>query len=69
VNWFAIARSETLGLLTAQHGTAAGNIVKFDSDAVQIGRPTEGNTNGIRNYSLPLMITSLGTTELKITAK
>lgn len=68
VNWFTIAKSEALGVLAAQHGKVAGNIVKFDSDAVQIGRPTEGNTNGIRNYSIPLMLTSLGTKELKITA-
>lgn len=68
VNWFAIAKSEALGALAAQHGKVAGNIVKFDSDAVQLGRPTEGNTNGIRNYSIPLMLTSLGTKEFKITA-
>lgn len=69
VNWFNIARSEALGVLTAKHGDVAGNIVQFDSDAVQIGRPTEGNTNGIRNYSIPLMLTSLGTKEFKITVK
>lgn len=68
VNWFAITKSEALGALAAQHGKVAGNIVKLDSDAVQLGRPTEGNTNGIRNYSIPLMLTSLGAKEFKITA-
>ncbi|WP_027143145.1 phage tail tube protein [Mesorhizobium sp. WSM3626] len=69
-NWFAAAQARTRGALAAQHGTIAGNIVKFDAPAVEIGRPTEGQTQKIINYSLPLMLcTDAGDDELKITVK
>lgn len=68
-DWFAIARAHTKGALSLTHGTVAGNTVAIDADAVQIGRPTEGQSDNIRNYSLPLMVTSLGSEELKITVK
>lgn len=68
-DWFAIARAATRGALSLTHGLTAGNIVAFDADAVQLGRPTEGQSDNIRNYSLPLMITSLGAKEFSITVK
>ncbi|ESY41914.1 hypothetical protein X747_14830 [Mesorhizobium sp. LNJC384A00] len=69
-NWFALAQARTRGALAAQHGTVAGNIVMFDAPAVEIGRPTEGQTQKIINYSLPLMLcTDAGDDELKITVK
>jgi len=69
-NWFAVADDGTLGILTAQHGTVAGNIVKFDAPAVQIGRPTYGETQKIVNNTLPLMMTPVvGNDEFKITVK
>lgn len=55
-DWFAIARSHAVGPLSVVHGTTAGNIVEFAAPAVQIGRPTYGNTQGITNMSLPLML-------------
>lgn len=69
VNWFQIARAHTKGVLAAQHGTVAGNIVKFDAPAVQIGRPTYGETQRIMNNTLPLMFTptSAGNDEITIT--
>lgn len=68
VNWFSIAQAQTRGVLAAQHGTVAGNIVKFGAPAVSIGRPTEGQTQKIINFSLPLMLnTDAGDDELKIT--
>jgi hypothetical protein len=67
-NWFQIAQEGTLGALAVQHGTAAGNIVEFNADAgVQIGRLTQGASQGIANYSLPLMFT--GDPDLVITVR
>ncbi|MGD9476146.1 phage tail tube protein [Shinella sp. G-2] len=69
-NWIQIARARTLGALAAQHGTVAGNIVKFDMPKVQIGRPTYGETQRIRNNTLPLIIRpNAGNDELVITFK
>lgn len=68
-NWFEISHSETTGLLAAQHGTVAGNIVGFDAGAVQIGRITYGETQKIINNTLPLVIQNLGSGEFLITVK
>lgn len=53
-DWFGIAQARTRGALSVVHGTSAGNIVTFGAPAVEIGRPTYGQTQGIWNYSLPL---------------
>ncbi len=69
-NWFSIAQNATEGTLQVIHGTAAGNIVQIDAPAVQIGRPTQGQTQGITNYTLPLMLKpSSGDDEITITIK
>jgi len=69
-NWLAIAKSHALGALVARHGTQAGNIVEFNAPAVQIGRPTYGATNKIRNNTLPLMFRPVaGNDEFSITFK
>ncbi|MFD1330258.1 phage tail tube protein [Mycoplana ramosa] len=69
-NWLAIAQAHTKGALAAQHGTVAGNIVTFSAAAVQIGRPTFGESQRIINNTLPLMFTpSAGNDEFKITVK
>lgn len=66
-NWFDIATSHATGPLAVKHGTVAGNIVEIDAPAVQIGRPTQGQSQGIANYSLPLMFTPVaGDDELVI---
>ncbi len=68
VDWFAIAQAHTKGALSLVHGTVAGNIVSFDAPAVQIGRPTLGETQKIVNNTLPLMfLPDLGNDEIKIT--
>lgn len=67
-NWFAVAQARTLDALQAVHGTQAGNIATIDAPAVQIGRPTRGATDGILNYSLPLMLKpDAGNDELTLT--
>lgn len=70
VNWFDICQERTRGALSLVHGTTAGNIVEVDAPAVEIGRPTQGQTEGIVNYSLPLMLCPVnGLDELTITAR
>ncbi|CDX19639.1 conserved hypothetical protein [Mesorhizobium sp. ORS 3359] len=67
---FARAQARTRGALVLTHGTVAGNIVQFDAPAVELGRPTEGQTQKIINYSVPLMLcTDSGDDEFKITVK
>ncbi|WP_337267059.1 phage tail tube protein [Oryzifoliimicrobium ureilyticus] len=69
-NWLQIARQTQKGAFAAQQGNVAGNIVKLDIPNAQIGRPTQGASNGIRNYTLPIMATPLaGNDEFKLTFK
>lgn len=69
-NWDAIARAHTLGALALQHGTVAGNIFQIAAPAVQIGRWTEGQTQGILNNTLPLMLRpSAGNDEIVLTVR
>lgn len=70
VNWFAKAQSRERGALSLVHGITAGNIVQIDAPAVEIGKPTQGNSQGVLTYSLPLAICpSAGNDELTITVK
>lgn len=55
INWFDIAQSRARDALSLVHGKVAGNIVELAAPKVEIGRPTQGQTDGIVNYSLPLM--------------
>lgn len=69
-DWFGIALAHTRGVLAAVHGTVAGNIIEINAPKVQIGRPTYGQTQGITNLSLPLMLTSdAGDDELAIVVR
>lgn len=54
INWFDRALKRTRGNLSLDHGKTAGNIVEVKSPAIEVGRPTQGQTNGIINYSLSL---------------
>lgn len=66
INWFEKALSREPGALSIAHGTQAGNIITITAPAVQIGEPTQGQTDGILNYSLPLDFTPVnGMDELK----
>ncbi|MGY5789053.1 phage tail tube protein len=69
-DWFGISSGHQTGALALQHGLVAGNIVKFDAPAVQIGRPTYGETQKIVSNTLPLMFTPVaGNDEFAITVK
>lgn len=70
VDWFARARNATRDELSMVHGTTAGNIVEVSGPKVQIGKPSQGQTDGIVNYSLPLMLCpDVGRDELKLTIR
>ncbi len=67
IDWFALAQARTRGALLLVHGTGAGNIVEIAAPKVEIGRPTQGQTDGIVNYSLPLLLCpDTGRDELEI---
>lgn len=70
INWFARARARTRAALSLVHGTVAGNIVEITAPAVEIGRPTQGQTDNIVNYTLPLGLCPVaGRDELKLTIR
>jgi len=70
IDWFARARNRTRGALSLVHGTTAGNTVEIAAPAVEIGRPTQGQTDNIVNYTLPLMLCPEdGRDELTITVR
>ncbi|MEN5276981.1 phage tail tube protein [Brucella sp. TWI432] len=67
VNWFQKALDRTRGALSLIHGTKAGNTVEIVAPAVEIGKPSQSQTNNIINYSLPLSFCPVdGMDELKI---
>jgi len=69
-NWFALSEAHTKGALALQHGLTAGNIVELAADAVQLGRVSQGETQKIANYSLPLMLTPVaGNDEFVLTIR
>lgn len=69
-NWQTIALGHTTGALALVHGTAAGNIVEIAAPAAQVGRYGQGQSQGIVNNTLPLMLTpSTGNDEISITVK
>jgi hypothetical protein len=71
IDWFNRALNATDGTLAFQHGIVAGNIVQMNGGVVQVGPPTYGATNGIRNITTPLMLkpSAAGNDELQIVVK
>lgn len=70
INYFQRALDRTRGELNLVHGAAAGNIVEVDGAAVELGTPTQGQTDGIINYTIPLSFCPvLGMDEVKITVR
>ncbi|KAB2687522.1 phage tail tube protein [Brucella tritici] len=67
INWFDRALKRTRGALSLIHGTQAGNTVEMVAPSVEIGKPTQSQTNNIINYSLPLSLCPIdGMDELSI---
>ncbi|MEB3417552.1 phage tail tube protein [Salipiger marinus] len=70
IDWFARALARTRGELSLVHGTTAGNTVEIAAPAVEVGRPTQGQTDNIVNYTVPLMLCPEdGLDELTITVR
>lgn len=70
VNWFERALDRTRGALSLVHGTVDGNIVEITAPAVEVGKVTQGQKDGILNYSLPLSFCPLnGLDELLIVVR
>ena len=70
IDWFARALDRTRGALTLIHGTTPGNIVEITAPALEIGKISQGQTDGILNYSLPLSFCPVtGRDELSIIVK
>jgi hypothetical protein len=70
INYFQRALDRTRDDLSLVHGTVAGNIVEVTAPAVELGSPTQGQTDGIINYTIPLSLCPVaGMDELKITVR
>ncbi len=69
-NWFRRALDRTRGALKLTHGTTAGNIVEINAPAIEIGKISQGQTDGILNYSIPLSLCPVtGRDELSIVVR
>jgi hypothetical protein len=70
-NFFTTAKANTTGALQLVHGTAAGNIVQFDADTVQVLKPRYGDKDGVSTLEMDLSLvpSSAGDDEFKITVK
>lgn len=53
---FGKVAARTRDALSLVHGTVAGNIVEAAAPMVELGRPSQGQTDGIVNYSVPLAL-------------
>ncbi|MDN5786396.1 phage tail tube protein [Pseudorhodobacter sp.] len=70
IDWFARALARTRGALSLVHGKTAGNIVELAAPAIEVGKITQGQTDGILNYSLPLSFCPVtGMDEMTITIR
>ena len=70
INWFSRALARTRGALALAHGKTAGNIVEINGPAIEIGKISQGQTDGILNYTLPLSFCPvIGRDELTIVVK
>lgn len=70
MDWFQRALNRTRGALNVVHGTVAGNIVQIAGPALEVGKISQGQTDGILNYSLPLSFCPVaGRDELTITVR
>lgn len=70
MDWFARALARTRGALALAHGKTAGNIVEISGPALEVGKITQGQTDGILNYTLPLSFCAVnGRDELTVVVK
>jgi len=70
IDWFARALARTKGALALAHGNVEGNIVEIAGPALEIGKISQGQTDNILNYTLPLSFCPVtGRDELTIVVK
>ncbi len=65
------AEDKQTGTLLYQHGTAAGNIVEISAPALEVGKPSYTDQNGVAMVQVPytLLPTSAGDDDIKIIIK
>ncbi|MEN9671435.1 MAG: hypothetical protein RL018_1712 [Pseudomonadota bacterium] len=69
-DWWTLAKNATLGALTIQHGTTAGNICQLDAPQVQIAKPAYSDQDKIRMLNMDLILCpSAGNDEFKLTVR
>ena len=67
-NFFSQATSDTLGLVSLQHGTTVGNIVSVLCPTVDITNPSYSESDGISMLNIPFTpVPSSGNDEIKLT--
>lgn len=72
IDWQAKAVARTRGPLAITHGLSAGNIIQIAAPAVEVGKPTHGQSNGILNTTMKLDFcpsASTGNDEISIVVK
>lgn len=69
-DYFTLVSNQTQGALTITHGTAVGNIMKFDAPSVLLGNPNYQDSNGVQMLSTPFTLNPVsGNDEFTITVK
>ena len=56
-DWFDDAESRTRSIMALNHGQGAGNLFAINGGRVEIGRPEQGQSQGILTYTLPMYFT------------
>ncbi len=68
IDYEALAVSHASGALAYQHGVTAGNIVRIECPNLQLGKPSESESEGVAMQTLPISAKPLlGNDELTIT--
>lgn len=69
-NPFTSVEGGITGALALVHGATAGKIVQLDAGQLQLGRPTFGESQGVKMWTLPLrLLPGSGDDEVKLTIK
>lgn len=71
IDWMGLVKSHTLGEMAFAHGQSAGNAVRIESAAVQLGPPAEGQSQRILTNTMAMMIrpTAAGNDDLTVTVR
>ena len=53
-DWFDDAESRTRSIMSLNHGLGSGTVFSINGNRVEIGRPEQGQSQGILTYTLPM---------------